>query len=167
VQLVRLNLELKEYQGESSDIAFYKCLEAKGILDDTGKDCYPFIIEDTSLCLNALNGMPGPYIKDFMKAIGCDGIYKLLNGFDNKKATAQCLISYFDKNMITPITFCGKVDGIIVSPRGSTNFGWDPIFQPIDAKNIKQQTFAEMDIELKNSISHRYDAFNQLNKFLS
>lgn len=33
------------------------------------------MIEDTSLCFNALNGMPGPYIKHFLKAVKCEGLF--------------------------------------------------------------------------------------------
>lgn len=42
------------------------------------------MVEDTCLCFNALNGMPGPYIKWFLQAVGHDGINKMLAGFDDK-----------------------------------------------------------------------------------
>ena len=38
----------------------------------------PVIVEDTSLCFNALNGLPGPYIKWFLEKLGSDGLHKLL-----------------------------------------------------------------------------------------
>lgn len=44
--------------------------------------------------------------------------------------------------------------GQIVLPRGPPNFGWDPIFQPEGF----QQTYAELDSAVKNTISHRYKA---------
>lgn len=33
------------------------------------------ITEDTALCFKALNGLPGPYIKYFLKELGHDGIH--------------------------------------------------------------------------------------------
>ena len=46
--------------------------------------------------------------------------------------------------------------------RGPTNFGWDPIFQPDGFK----ETYAEMDKDVKNSISHRYKALEKLKAHL-
>ena len=57
--------------------------------------------------------------------------------------------------------FEGRVDGTIVwPPRGDKGHGYDPIFQPIGGT----ETFAEMDQDEKNRISHRADAFGQLVK---
>jgi inosine triphosphate pyrophosphatase len=49
------------------------------------------------------------------------------------------------------LLFIGRCEGTIVAPRGENMFGWDPIFQP----KGYTQTFAEMDLEEKNKISHR------------
>jgi inosine triphosphate pyrophosphatase len=46
-------LDLPEYQGEIDDICQRKCLEAARLVDG------PVIVEDTSLCFNALEGLPG------------------------------------------------------------------------------------------------------------
>ena len=53
-----------------------------------------------------------------------------------------------------PHLFDGRTHGTIVPARGDPGFGWDPIFQP-DGFNL---TFAEMEKEVKNTISHRCDA---------
>lgn len=58
--------------------------------------------------------------------------------------------------------FEGSIKGKIVSPRGDSGFGWDPIFQPDGSK----ETFAEIDREMKNSISMRRNALNKLKEFL-
>ena len=42
----------------------------------------PVIVEDTSLCFNALNGLPGPYVKWFYEAVGNEGLVKILDGFE-------------------------------------------------------------------------------------
>lgn len=63
-----------------------------------------------------------------------------------------------------PELFQGVCPGSIVSPRGETNFGWDPCFQPDHPSN---HTFAEMDQSVKNSISHRSRALMKLTEYLS
>lgn len=54
--------------------------------------------------------------------------------------------------------FDGRTEGTIVSPRGPTNFGWDPIFQPVG----RDITYAEMPKQDKNEISHRGRALGML-----
>lgn len=61
-----------------------------------------------------------------------------------------------------PVVFEGRTDGRIVPARGPCNFGWDPIFEPEGFT----QTYAEMDKETKNSISHRYRALDKLRAYL-
>jgi len=56
-------------------------------------------------------------------------------------------------------TFEGRVDGTLAwPPRGDKGFGYDPIFVPVGY----DKTFAELEHELKHSISHRADAFRKL-----
>ena len=56
-------------------------------------------------------------------------------------------------------TFDGRVDGTLVwPPRGERGFGYDPMFVPVGY----QETFGELDPDLKHSISHRADAFRKL-----
>ena len=50
-----------------------------------------------------------------------------------------------------PQVFVGRTEGQIVPSRGHTTFGWDPVFQPEGF----QETYAEMDKSVKNTISHR------------
>ncbi len=90
----------------------------------------PVIVEDTSLCFNALKGLPGPYIKWFLDSIGPEGLHRMLHGFEDKSGYAQCIISYMDADLKEPKLFVGRTAGTIVQPRGSTKFGWDPCFQP-------------------------------------
>jgi inosine triphosphate pyrophosphatase len=54
----------------------------------------PCITEDTALCFDALQGLPGPYIKHFLSTLGHDGLNKLLVGFDTKRASALCTFAY-------------------------------------------------------------------------
>ena len=121
------------------------------------------IVEDTCLCYNALKGMPGPYIKWFLDAIKPEGLFKLLAGFEDKSAYALCIFGYSDGVDSEPVLFQGKTLGHIVEPRGPTDFGWDPCFQPEGF----QETYAQMDKTEKNKISHRKKALENLKDNLS
>ena len=56
----------------------------------------------------------------------------------------------------------GRTDGRIVDAHGPTDFGWDPVFQP----EGYEETYAEMDKAVKNSISHRYRALEKFRAFV-
>jgi XTP/dITP diphosphohydrolase len=59
----------------------------------------------------------------------------------------------------TAQVFEGKVFGTLTwPPRGTRGFGYDPIFVP----NGYGETFGEMEPKLKNALSHRMRAFEQL-----
>lgn len=62
------DVDLPEYQGEPEEIAREKCKIALDLVKA------PVLIEDTSLCFNALHGMPGPYIKWFLQKLKPEGI---------------------------------------------------------------------------------------------
>lgn len=120
-----------------------------------------FIIEDTSLYLDCLNGLPGPLIKWFLKTIGNDGLFRLVKKLGNDKAQAKTIIGYA-KNRKEIHFFEGVVHGRIVAPKCESSFGWDPIFKP----DGSEKTFAEMGSAEKNKISMRRIALNKLKKFL-
>ena len=86
-----------------------------------------------------------------MEKLGRKGLHDLLAAFEDKTAYAQCIYAYCESADSEPQLFVGRCEGTIVAPRGENMFGWDPIFQP---KGF-DQTFAEMDSEEKNKISHR------------
>ena len=52
------------------------------------------MVEDTSLCFNALDGLPGPYIKWFLEKVGHEGLNKMLAGFGDYSAYAQCTFAF-------------------------------------------------------------------------
>ncbi|MGA9120490.1 MAG: non-canonical purine NTP pyrophosphatase, partial [Bacteroidota bacterium] len=57
----------------------------------------------------------------------------------------------------------GVCEGVILEePRGERGFGYDPVFQPRGL----DQSFAEMDPDLKNSVSHRGRASKLMRDFL-
>ena len=90
----------------------------------------PVFCEDTSLCFNALGGLPGVYIKWFLTKLGHDGLNKMLSAYEDKSAYAQCIFAFTPGPHEEPQIFVGRVPGKIVPARGPTDFGWDPVFEP-------------------------------------
>lgn len=158
VELIQGRLDLIEIQGTRSEVAVSKCRQAvehfKG----------PVITEDTSLGFSALEGLPGPYIKWFLEAVGHEGLNSMLSGFKDKSATAYCTLCFFDRSrMPEPVIMEGSTRGRVVPPRGPKEFGWDPVFEPEHASGL---TYAEMAKEAKNAISHRGKAVRLLQRYL-
>ena len=90
----------------------------------------PVLVEDTSLCFNALDGLPGPFIKFFVEAKdGFESLCRMLDGFEDRSAYATAVYGYYDGQEIR--IFTGKLEGKIADhPRGSGGYGWDSIFEP-------------------------------------
>jgi non-canonical purine NTP pyrophosphatase (RdgB/HAM1 family) len=120
-----------------------------------------FIVEDLSLYLESLNGLPGPLIKWFLKTIGNEGLVNLAARLGNDRAVAKTIIGYA-KGADDIRFFEGAIEGRIVAARGEGGFGWDPIFLP----DGYDKTFGEMTLQEKNDISMRRIAANKLKEFL-
>lgn len=150
----QLEMDLPEIQSiNAHEIIKAKLLEAK----KHGKGEY--IVEDTSLYMDCLNGLPGPLIKWFLKTVGNDGLYKIADKMDDYGAEALTIVGYVKGGEI--YFFEGSVKGKITEPKG-TGFGWDPIFKP----DGFEKTFGEMTKEEKNGISMRRKALNKLKDFI-
>lgn len=136
------------------------------IYDLTGRDCFA---DDTGLEVDALKGAPGVYSARYSR-IGhptfpemepAEGnIRKLLfemEGKNVRNARFRTVIALVLGGK--EYQFEGVVDGRITEvPLGAKGFGYDPVFRP----NGYEITFAEMDLALKNQISHRALAVAQL-----
>jgi len=116
-------LDLPELQGEPEEVATEKCRLAVRALGGG----VPVMIEDTSLCFNALGGLPGVYIKWFMEKTGHVGLNNLLAAYPDKSAVAQCIFAYSDGSDMKPLLFCGRTPGRIVPARGPLDFGSLPL----------------------------------------
>ena len=140
-----VDIDLPELQGDPAEIAKAKCREAA---ERTGG---AVLIEDTSLCFAALNGLPGPYIKWFMQGLGNDGLWRLLASHEDRTAYCQCALAFSAGPGSEPQLWLGRTDGTIVEPCGSGGFGWDAIFVPDGCET----PFADMPLATKNTVSHR------------
>lgn len=116
-----------------------------------------FIVEDTSLYFEGMNGLPGPLVKWFLQGIGPIGLYKLAQAFHIKKAEVRTVLGYSRPN--AEVIFVeGCTTGTIVFPRGQKGFGWDGIFQP----DGLTKTYGEMTREEKAVVNHRTKALKAL-----
>ncbi|OJD12606.1 RdgB/HAM1 family non-canonical purine NTP pyrophosphatase [Emergomyces pasteurianus Ep9510] len=147
-------IDVPEIQGSIEEIAKEKCRRAAEAVQG------PALTEDTALEFNALKGLPGPYIKWFLEALGHDGLNKLLDPYEDKSIVAVCTFAFSSGPGEEPILFQGRTEGRIVPARGPARFGWDPVFE------YEGKTFAEMDKDEKNLISHRYKALAKLKQWL-
>ncbi|PLB51781.1 inosine triphosphate pyrophosphatase [Aspergillus steynii IBT 23096] len=154
VEVDNQSVDVPEIQGTIEDIAKEKCRRAAEVVGG------PVLTEDTALEFRALKGLPGPYIKHFLDALGHEGLNKLLDSFEDRTAEAVCTFAFCSGPDSEPILFQGRTEGTIVRPRGPSNFGWDPIFE------YQTRTYAEMEKEEKNKISHRYKALIKLQQWL-
>lgn len=73
-------LDLPELQGEPEEVSVAKCRLAAAQVNG------PVIVEDTSLCFNALGGLPGVYIKWFLEKTGHEGLNNMLAAYEDKSA---------------------------------------------------------------------------------
>jgi inosine triphosphate pyrophosphatase len=83
-----MKIDLDEYQGEPDFIANSKVKLAATHCST------PVLIEDVSLCFNALKGLPGPYIKSFLDKLAPEGLHRMVSGFDDHSAYAQCIYAF-------------------------------------------------------------------------
>ncbi|MDM1496749.1 non-canonical purine NTP diphosphatase [Myroides odoratimimus] len=139
-------------------------LKADFVKRHYGYDCFA---DDSGLEVDALNGAPGVYSARYAgeQKNDNDNIDKLLEVLqkeDNRKANFKTVIC-LNRHTET-YYFTGIIDGQLLRERqGTEGFGYDPIFVA-DGMN---QSFAEIDINAKNAISHRGKAVRQLVDFLS
>lgn len=140
-----VNIDLPELQGDPLEICRAKVAAAAEMVGGA------VLVEDTSLCFTALGGMPGPYIKWWMEALGVEGLYKLLQPYEDKSAYAQCTLGFSSGPGATPRLFVGTTEGSITQPHGDSGFGWDACFIP----DGESRPFGEMSMRRKNAISHR------------
>ena len=117
--ITNVKLDLPELQGEDPvEVAIEKCKLAAQEVQG------PVFTEDTSLCFNALGGMPGLYIKWFLQKCGHVGLNSMLDGFDDRSAYAQTIVAFTMGVGEKIHVFDGRTDGQIVAARGPLDFGW-------------------------------------------
>lgn len=137
--------------------------KAEWIYNRIGQDCFA---DDTGLEVEALDGAPGVYSARYAGE-ECNpeaNMYKLLQkltGKNNRNAQFRTVIALIIKG--EEKLFNGIVKGSISNEKmGDAGFGYDPIFIPEGFS----ESFAQMTSDMKNSISHRYRATEELSNYL-
>lgn len=131
----------------------------------------PAIADDSGLEVDALNGAPGIYSARYAGEGTTDqkNLEKLLQELkdvpeEQRTARFQCLMVYMrHENDPTPIICQGTWEGrILFEPKGTNGFGYDPVFY-VPTHDCSS---AELEPDLKNSLSHRGQALTKLVRLL-
>lgn len=148
------------------DLPEIQSLDLREIIEHKAKEAYKQIggvvlVEDTSLTFKALGRLPGPLIKWFLTELDNAGLCKLLDGYTDREALAECVFGLYDGDKLH--MFDGSALGsIAAAPRGERGFGWDPVFIP----QGHTKTWGEMDIEEQKETSMRRIALLKLGAYL-
>ena len=137
--------------------------KARFVHNASGMDVFA---DDTGLEIAALNDLPGVHSARFAgenkdSSANIEKVLSMLGNSENRQARFRTIIALIlDKK---EFLFEGVINGTIIrEKKGTGGFGYDPIFIP----EGKIQTFAEMGLEEKNTISHRARALEKLKDFL-
>jgi len=134
-------------------------IKAQYVWDHYHLDCFA---DDTGLEIAALNNQPGVYTARWAgeghnDAANRQKALTMLAGEMNRQARFRTVVTLIRNGQVQQME--GVVEGTIATEeRGEGGFGYDPLFIP----EGYQQTFAELPAEIKNTISHRARAMEQL-----
>ncbi len=151
--------DIAETESSFAGNALLKAREISRVTD------LPAIADDSGLCVDALNGMPGIFSARWSGKHGDDKanlqllLGQLTDVPDRRRGAAFHCAAAISLPDGTERVVEGTIEGVIIrEPRGSGGFGYDPIFVPVG----KQQTLAEIPAAEKDAISHRGRALEAL-----
>jgi len=160
IDLVHTHIDLDELQGEAEIIVSQKVERAFHLLQA------PVIVDDISFGLDAILGLPGPYIRSFLETLKVEGLWDLASRYENRQCQATCYIALKLSERDPCRLFHGSIRGTIVAPQGTLHHGpssWNSIIQP----EGHSKTVAQMTLEECSQISPRNRALSSLKQFLS
>lgn len=167
-KLKKLNIKIpKSFDVEENGQTFKEnaLLKARAYAELTN---LPTIADDSGLEVEALNGFPSVNSNRWFTGNTHERNLALLKKIQNKKnrqARFCSVICFFDPKTQQTKFFDGEIKGkIALEPKGNKieGFGYDPIFIP----DGFSQSFAELGVEFKNTISHRRQALVKLSQFV-
>ena len=124
---------------------------------------FPALADDSGLCVDALNGAPGVHSARYAgekstDKENCDKLVSELKHHSNRQAAFESVISLAVPSGAA-LTYESRCEGIIMEkPAGENGFGYDPVFYypPLG------KTFAQLEREEKNRVSHRGKALGEM-----
>jgi XTP/dITP diphosphohydrolase len=152
VEVRQLEADIDEIQADTLQEVVDHCLDqadAEGLGD--------IVLDDSGLFVEALGGFPGVYSAYAFKTLGCQGLLRLLEGKEDRRARFHSCIgaSIGGEHIIVTGTVLGHIG---MELKGQMGFGFDPVFVP----EGRSTTFAQMEMSEKNAISHRGRAIRLL-----
>lgn len=159
-QILKSNHKLSKIE-----IPEIQSLDLDEVITEKAKAAYekirkPVLVEDISLEIPSLKGLPGPFVKFFLQSLGTEGTVKLI-GKKSTKTKVTAALALYNGSILK--VFKGIVWGTLSKKnRGEAGFGFDKVFIP----KGYSETYAEMDPSLKNKISHRSKALQKLKSYL-
>lgn len=163
-------IRIDAYDGESpieSGISFLENARIKALaaFEATGKTAFA---DDSGICVDVMGGAPGIFSAGWSGTRSDEANRNLLLAqlqdvpIEHRAASFVCTVSLIGNGV--DLSFTGVWPGsIALTARGVGGFGYDPIFIP-DGFEL---TAAELEPELKNSMSHRFLAMSQLADYLA
>jgi XTP/dITP diphosphohydrolase len=157
VELVPLQSEVELPPETGETFAENALIKARAAHQATGA---PAIADDSGIAAKALGGAPGVRSARFAGEDATDAenlslLIERLRDAGDRRVAYVCVIGYVDADGLER-TFEGRCEGeLILEPRGSGGFGYDPAVVPDDTGPEDQRTMAELSPEEKHAISHR------------
>lgn len=161
--------ELKDVDEDQPTLEGNALKKARYTFQETG---LPSLADDTGLEVDAMDGRPGVYSARYAgeNASYQDNVTKLVHELNEKlesgfkppfRARFRTVLAFVTSS--DEKVFHGVCEGqIVLNAAGSNGFGYDPVFVP-DGHAI---TFAQMDAEVKNEISHRGKAMRLFRDYI-
>lgn len=145
---------------QAADVADVGAHKARQAYEKVGR---PVIIDDFGLCFDALDGLPGPFVKYFVEQEnGPEKLCRMLDGFETRRAKIVCTIAYCDENGVK--VFRKELAGTIVDhPRGTLGIHTDMIFAPDDCGG---RTRAELTPDEYDKVYMKVRPIEELKRFL-
>lgn len=149
------------YKVSKLDLLEIQSLDLKEVIKNKAKEAYkklkkPVLVEDISFEIESLNGLPGTFIKFFLKTLGTEKTASLV-GKKKTDTKVTAAVAIYDGKKLQ--IFKGIVYGTLSSKdKGDFGFGFDKVFIP----KGYTQTFGQMPPSLKNTISHRAKALRKV-----
>lgn len=125
IEVEQIKMDTTEIQADTfEEVAGYSAKEACNKLN------MPVLKNDSGLCIESLGGFPGPYTRYIDEKLGEDGILKLLEGKENRKACFIEAFAYCEPGK-EPVVFKSITNGTIAKEKSGTyGWSWDFIFIP-------------------------------------